>query len=109
MLVRLLFLALFALAATHPAWAKDPPEVAVTHFGDRFEPEEIAVPIGVKVALKVTNRSAGPVEWESLDLHREKVIPAGTAATIYIGPLRSGSYEYFDDFHPKIRGRVVAR
>jgi hypothetical protein len=91
------------------AWADDPPEIAMLFLGDRFDPAEVPVPANVKVGLRVENRSPAPMEWESVALHREKVIPAGTTAKIYIGPLRPGRYEFFDDFHPTIRGNVVVR
>ena len=102
-----LFLTLLALAS--PAYAEDPPEFRQTFLGDRFEPADLTVPAGVKFVLRVENKSAAALEWESVSLHREKVVPAGASATIYIGPVKAGSYEYFDDFHPKIRGRLVAR
>ncbi len=100
---------LLGTALTSIARADDPPEILVTFLGDRFEPSEIAVPVDVKFALRVENKSSTTMEWESLPLHREKVVPAGSTTKIYIGPLRAGSYDYFDDFHPTIRGHVVAR
>jgi hypothetical protein len=105
----LLLILLFGATIASSARADDPPEIAVTFFGDRFEPVDIVVPIGLKFALKVTNKTSAAMEWESIPLRREKIVPAGSTATIYIGPLRAGSYEYFDDFHPTVRGHVVAR
>jgi hypothetical protein len=28
---------------------------------------------------------------------------------VFIGPLRAGRYEFFDDFHPSSRGHIVAK
>jgi Cupredoxin-like domain len=102
-------LAMSAIALAPPCRAEAPPEIALTFLGDRFEPAEVPVPVGVKFTLRVENKSAVVMEWESEVLHREKVVPAGTTARIAIVPLRRGDYEFFDDFHDKIRGRLVAR
>jgi Cupredoxin-like domain len=104
------FLLLFFCAPLAPhAWADDPPAIAISFLGDRFDPAEVPVPANTKVALRVANKTAASMEWESGALHREKIVPAGTTATIFIGPLRPGRYEFFDDFHPNIRGNVVVR
>ena len=96
-------------ALTFPAQAADPPEVTLAFLGDRFEPAVLTVPANTKVAVKIENRSAAAMEFESKTMHREKVVPAGGKATVFIGPLTPGSYEFFDDFHPNIKGTVVAR
>jgi hypothetical protein len=36
-------------------------------------------------------------------------VPAGQEVVIFIGPLRAGSYEFFDDLNPRARGHIVAR
>ena len=102
---------LLLLGASFPSAARadEPPEITVVFLGDRFEPAEVPVPAGAKFNLRVENKSAAPMEWESHTLHREKVVPAGTSAKILIGPLKAGSYEFLDDFHQKIRGHLVAR
>ncbi len=46
--------------------------------------------------------------FESYELHREKVVPAGQEIVVFIGPLCTGSYEFFDDFNPRARSHVVA-
>jgi len=48
-------------------------------------------------------------EFESSELNREKVEPAGQSAVIYVGPLSPGTYPFFDDFHQSTRGRIVAK
>ncbi len=105
----ILLLALLGTAVTVSARADDPPEIAIAFMGDRFEPAEVAVPANVKITLRIENKSAVSAEWESHALHREKVVAAGSSAKITVGPLKAGSYEFFDDFHPKIRGNLVAR
>lgn len=105
-----LFLAgLLGIFTPGTVWAADPPEIALNFFGDRYEPVEVPVPAGVKFVLRIVNKSTVSTEWESKELHREKVVPAGKEGTLYIGPLKPGEYEFFDDFHPKVRGKLVAR
>ena len=96
-------------AALSPAMAEDTPEITLTFLGDRFEPAEVPVPADVKFSLRVVNKSTVSMEFESKALHREKLVPPGKEARIFIGPVKAGTYEFFDDFHPKIRGNLVAR
>ncbi len=91
------------------ALAADPATLAISIRDHQFVPAELPVPAGVKVELSVRNEQAVPAEFESTSLHREKVVPPGTAVSVFIGPLPAGSYEFFDDFHPATRGTVVAR
>ena len=74
-----------------------------------FTPAELNVPAGQKIVLHITNTGTGPAEFESTDLNREKVVPAGDRVIVYVGPLRPGTYVFFDDFHPRLRGRIVAK
>lgn len=73
-----------------------------------FAPAELHVPAGTRVVLRVTNTGPAPVEFESSDLNRERVIPAGGAIAVYVGPLHLGTYAFFDDFHPTLRGKLIA-
>jgi Cupredoxin-like domain len=76
----------------------------------RFTPSDIEIPAGKKVTLIVKNFDATPEEFESLELHREKVVTGGQEITVYIGPLRPGRYEFFGDFNPQTaRGHIVAK
>jgi len=76
----------------------------------RFQPTEIEIPAGQKIALIVKNDDPTPEEFESTELRREKVVPGGQQVTVYIGPLKPGRYEFFGDFNPKTaRGHIVAK
>ncbi len=86
------------------------PVFALTIKDHKFEPTELEVPAGQKIELQVKNLDPTPEEFESHSLRREKVIPGGQQATIYIGPLSAGRYEFFGEFNPKTaRGAVVAK
>ena len=74
-----------------------------------FEPAELKVPANQKIKLIVHNQDSGAEEFESKSLRREKVIAAGSKATIVIGPLKPGKYEFFGEFNPATaKGVVIA-
>jgi len=96
------------LLGSAAAYAADP-TVSIVVRDHQFVPAEVPVPAGVKVELVIRNDQAVPAEFESSSLHREKVIPPGTAGSVFVGPLPPGRYEFFDDFHPATRGTLVAQ
>jgi len=98
---------LLAVILAGGAHAADAPEITLSIKNHRFEPAELKVPAGERIKLVVHNQDGTPEEFESHSLNREKVIPAGAKATIYIGPLRAGRYEFFGDFNQKTAQGVV--
>ncbi|RLJ65230.1 cupredoxin domain-containing protein [Sulfurisoma sediminicola] len=97
------------LSAAFPARAADDVEVAVAIRDHRFEPAELRVPANRKVKLLVENHDATAEEFESHELNREKIVPAKGKVAIYIGPLASGRYPFYGEYHDKTaRGVVVA-
>ena len=89
------------------AWA-DPPEIPLVIKDHRFEPATVKVPANTKVMLMVENRDPTPEEFESHDLHREKVIAGGKTAKIAVGPLKPGTYKFVGEFHEDTaQGAVV--
>jgi plastocyanin domain-containing protein len=97
------------LAAGTPAAAQEPTYTLVIK-DHKFQPTEIEVPAGQKIALLVKNDDPTPEEFESVQLRREKVVPGGQQITIYIGPLKPGKYEFFGDFNPATaRGHIVVK
>ena len=91
-----------------PAFAEEP-KVNIAIRDHQFVPAEVPVPARVKVELVIRNEQKTPAEFESSSLHREKVIAPGKAASVFVGPLNPGRYEFFDDFHPATRGVLVVR
>ncbi|HEX5093606.1 MAG TPA: cupredoxin domain-containing protein [Burkholderiales bacterium] len=102
---KLLFLCLLV-----PAMAiAQTPEFKLTIKDHKFSPAELKVPANKKVKLIVANEDPTPEEFESHALHREKVIPGGTQATIFIGPLRPGRYPFEGEFNSATaKGVVIA-
>ena len=104
----LLTLALI-LAMTIGAMAQEPAYTLVIK-DHQFQPTEIEIPAGQKIALLVKNNDTTPEEFESTELRREKVVAGGEQITVYIGPLKPGTYEFFGDFNPKTaRGHIIAK
>lgn len=105
---RSLLLAAMLFAGIGTARAEGP-IFKLTIANQKFEPAELQVPAGQKIELHITNSSTAAVEFESHDLRREKIIAPGQTAIVYVGPLRAGSYTFFDDFRPTTRGQLIAR
>jgi len=76
----------------------------------RFSPETLTVPAGERVKVTITNADSTAEEFDSSDLHVEKMIPGGQKASIFIGPLKPGVYSFVGELHESTaRGKVVAK
>jgi len=76
----------------------------------RMNPSELQVPAGQKIKVTVDNQDATPEEFESHILNREKIVPGNSKATLFIGPLKPGTYEYFGDFNQATaQGKITAK
>jgi plastocyanin len=107
--LRLLAALALALLAGAGAVAADEPELRLVIKNHRFEPAELKVRAGQRIKLVVHNQDATAEEFESHSLNREKVIPGGAKATIYIGPLKPGRYTFFGEYNEATaKGTVVA-
>jgi heme/copper-type cytochrome/quinol oxidase subunit 2 len=89
--------ALMALAPT-PAPAAD--AIVLTLKDHRFAPAEASVPAGERFRIEVENQDTTPAEFESSDLRVEKIVVPGGKITLMAGPLKPGTYKFFDDYHP---------
>ena len=107
MLRTLPWLGLTALLLTAAAAAQQGVSAHLAVRNHRFEPAEIHVPANHPVALTVRNLDGADIEFESVSLRVERVIPAGSQGTINLRPLQPGRYTFFDDFHPQTRGTLV--
>jgi plastocyanin len=84
-------------------------EIAITIKDHKFIPAEVRVPAGKKVKLIIENQDATAEEFESHKLNREKIIAPRSKATVYIGPLKPGSYPFVGEFNAATaRGVVIA-
>jgi plastocyanin len=74
-----------------------------------FQPSVLYVPAGEKVKLLVLNQDSSPEEFESFSLNREKVILGKGKATLFVGPLQPGKYEFFGEYNPdSAQGVLIA-
>jgi len=74
--------------------------VSLDLSGHKFTPQAITVPANQKFQIKVTNKDDTPAEFESHDLKVEKIVVPGGTVTVSAGPLKPGTYQFFDDYHP---------
>ena len=102
-----LALTLSVLAPVAPVLGQDAITIAIRD--GQFVPNEVQIPAGKKVELIIKNEQKKAAEFESHSLRREKVIAAGTTASVFVGPLQAGRHEFFDDFHPQTRGFLVVQ
>jgi hypothetical protein len=78
--------------------------------GRTVEPASLTLPANTPVRLRVTNAGDAAVEFESFELHRERVVQPGQTITVYIPPLPPGTYPFVDDFsHGAVKGEIVSR
>jgi len=99
----------FSLALSGAAQADDP-EFTLVIKDHRFTPAELQIPAGAKVKLLIKNEDSTPEEFESHELHREKVVPAGQQIPVIVGPLDAGTYPFFGDFHKDTaQGKLIAK
>jgi hypothetical protein len=60
----------------------------------------VAAPAGERFQIEVSNEDATPSEFESSELRIEKIVAAGRKISVVAGPLKPGTYKFFDDYHP---------
>lgn len=82
------------------ASSSDLPTFEVVARDGRLTPERIEVPAGKRIKLVIRNEGRGPIEFENLDLRVEKVLAPGASSFVVTPPLRPGSHEFIDEFHP---------
>ena len=71
----------------------------ITLKNHAFSPQVLVVPVDKKIRLTIHNQDLTPAEFESNALNREKIVTAKAEITVFIGPLKAGTYSYYDDFH----------
>jgi len=90
-----------------PAAAQETATVQISVKNRQFEPAEIRGPANKPIVLRVKNLDATPMEFESVTLRVEKVVPANSEGVINLRPLQPGRYNFFDDFHQQTTGVLI--
>ena len=85
--------------ATSLAFAQDATVLKVSIREHKFIPAALTATAGQRLEIVVTNDGPGTEEFESKSLRIEKIVPQGQTVTIRVGPLKSGQYDFFGDFH----------
>jgi Cupredoxin-like domain len=87
--------------------ADDPAALSITLKDHKFDPAELHAPAGRPITIHIKNLNTIVSEFESSDLHFEKIVPVGKETTVYVRPLQPGRYNFFDDFHRDTQGYLV--
>ena len=75
-----------------------------------FEPSELVVPANQPFTIHVTSAEKTAIEFESFELHRERVVQPGQTITVLMPALTAGTYKFFDDFHDDTpEGAIVVK
>lgn len=97
---RLLLVLPVAFFSISQSAAEDDPAFLIEFTDGRIVPPVLEVPSGTRFKLELRNTGADPVEFESVELRKEKVLGPGVTSFIVIRRLDPGEYRFFDDFHP---------
>ena len=99
-------IAALAAAAVHA----EMPSFEIVAENGRFTPDTVTVPANTRFRLTVTNRNAGPEEFETSNPFKELVVAPGVARSTVFPPLKPGSYPFFGEFHPDTaKGQFIAK
>ena len=71
------------------AHAADVVTLSITMKDYKFDPPELHAPAEKQIAIHVKNLNPIVSEFESGDLHFEKIVPAGSEAVVYVRPLQA--------------------
>ena len=89
-----------AAAIIAPACAEDMPEFAIEFKDGSIAPLRLDVPANRPFKIELRNTGNTPAEFESTELHLEKVLAAQSSSFLVIRRLAPGEHKFFDDFHP---------
>jgi hypothetical protein len=91
--------AAFGLVVMTETQADDIPVFKLRFSDGAITPLRLVVPAGSPFKIELENAGTSPIEFESRDLHKEKVVGPGVTSSIVFRRLAAGEYVFFDDFH----------
>ncbi|HEX2581722.1 MAG TPA: cupredoxin domain-containing protein [Dongiaceae bacterium] len=98
------------ILACAAAMAEDIPAFVIEMRDGVATPQQLDVPARKTIKIIIRNTGTTPVEFESHELRKEKVVPPQSEGSLIIRSLAPGTYPFFDDFHPKgTRAFLVAK
>jgi plastocyanin len=92
-----------------PVHADDAVQLSIAMKDRVFDPAELHAPAGKQIVIHVKNLNSIVTEFESSDLHFEKILPVGKEGVVYVRPQQPGRYKFFDDFHHETQGVLVVQ
>jgi hypothetical protein len=97
-----------ALFVAGAAWAEgEEPTFQIVFKGGAISPLRLEVPAKTRFRLEIHNEDDAPAEFESVELHKEKVLAPHSQTVMVIRTLDAGEYNFFDDFHPNAAPAVL--
>jgi hypothetical protein len=90
----------FGLAFSVALHAEDEHVFTIEFQDGKVTPLRVEVPANRRFKLELRNSGATPAEFESNELHKEKVLAPNSTAILVFRTLDPGEYPFFDDFHP---------
>ena len=100
-------LAAMSVLGPRMARAEDAVSLSLTLQDRKFDPAELHAPPGKPIDIHLKNLNTIVSEFESSDLHFEKIVAVGKEATVYVRPQQPGRYNFYDDFHQATQGFLV--
>ena len=92
-----------------PARCEEAYAATITIHDHRFDPAELRVPAGRRIALTVVNTDPLSEEFDSAALKVEKVIAGKAQGIVHISPLSPGTYDFIGEYHEDTaKGRIIA-
>lgn len=77
----------------------DAPIVKIDIKNHKFIPDKIYLEPNKNYKLTIENHDNTVEEFESIELNREKIVPANSSISLFIGPLTPGQYKFFGEFN----------
>ncbi|WP_275416219.1 cupredoxin domain-containing protein [Snodgrassella communis] len=106
----LIILSLCGFMLSYPAMADDKVTLELKMKDGDMMPLILNAPANKIIRIKITNIGKGPVEFESTQLVKEKVLAPGASSVVVIAPKKPGTYIFFDDFHlNKPKGQLIVK
>ena len=102
-----LILSALCLCASSPCRAGEEPVFQIEMNDGVITPSRLEVPAKTRFKIIVKNTGKMPAEFESTELRKEVVVPAGGEAPLIIRTLDAGEYKFFDDFQPSAPPAVL--
>lgn len=99
-MTRILAALLIWICAAAPVRAAEEDPVFKIEFADgAISPRRLEVPANTRFKIELYNKGKTPIEFESTQLKKEKVVAPDSMSFIVFRRLDPGEYEFFDDFH----------